>query len=425
MATTEQYLNQLIQDKSDLIAAINNKGVTVSENATFTDLPSAVESITGGGGEKYKPRIIRFQGYTGTELDYEMENLDTSLVTSLESFLEVASNLTKIVMPNNSTPYLTNTARAFYNCQALTEIDLRGMTFGNVTNCLYMFSNVRGLQKLETDEFDLSGCADLNQILTYAGYNYTGGCDIDFSKWKTSNALTNLSKFAYTSNIKNMQLTGFNTENVTTLSQAFSVCGKMEYLNLSSFNVGKCTSFLQMIYTAASLKAFDATPLAETYNSEITTSTKEWLKNANRCNALVINSDKLFKHTSTNTFTSSKFASLSTSGEYPFACIYVPESMVETYQTATNWTAYASKIKPIIYSFEIPINRTLDMDLSFITMANNWTLINLTNSNVATFENNILVGNEAGTCILRGDNGAEVTCAIYFKFIKLISGGDA
>ena len=57
---------------------------TITTNGTYVasdeglDGYSQVEVNIG----KYAPRIIQFNSYKGTELDYEIENLDTSRVTN-------------------------------------------------------------------------------------------------------------------------------------------------------------------------------------------------------------------------------------------------------------------------------------------------------------------------------------------------------
>ena len=50
MPTTADYLNQLIDDKADLVAILNAKGVTASDTETFTELVPKVDTIPSGGG---------------------------------------------------------------------------------------------------------------------------------------------------------------------------------------------------------------------------------------------------------------------------------------------------------------------------------------------------------------------------------------
>lgn len=44
--TVNDYLDNLEQDRQGLITALRSKGVTVDDNATFTDLIDKVNSIT-------------------------------------------------------------------------------------------------------------------------------------------------------------------------------------------------------------------------------------------------------------------------------------------------------------------------------------------------------------------------------------------
>lgn len=53
MPTTADYLNQLIDDKADLVAILNAKGVTASDTETFTELVPKVDTIPSGGSGAY------------------------------------------------------------------------------------------------------------------------------------------------------------------------------------------------------------------------------------------------------------------------------------------------------------------------------------------------------------------------------------
>ena len=55
---------------------------------------------------------------------------------------------------------------------------------------------------------------------------------------------------------------------------------------------------------------------------------------------LIINNPNLFKITNVNAFSNSLIASGT-------GYVYVPDNMVETYKTATNWSYYSSQIKPL------------------------------------------------------------------------------
>ena len=92
MATTAEYLTQLQTDKTTLVTNLVAKGVDATNDETFTTLVPKVADISTGGG-KYAPRYITFQDFFGTDLSYELENLDTSKFTSFSNMFKNIRNI--------------------------------------------------------------------------------------------------------------------------------------------------------------------------------------------------------------------------------------------------------------------------------------------------------------------------------------------
>ena len=86
MATTEQYLNQLIQDKNNLKTNLQEKGVEVTDTDTFTQLSTKVSNIQTGV-EIIPPTIDSVEKNVGsTEI--------TLKVTSTQGYIAEHPNLT-------------------------------------------------------------------------------------------------------------------------------------------------------------------------------------------------------------------------------------------------------------------------------------------------------------------------------------------
>lgn len=103
---------------------------------------------------------------------------------------------------------------------------------------------------------------------------------------------------------------GWNTENVTSMSNMFYQCTQLTYCDLSNLNTSKVTNTSAMFY---------GTALLET---------------------LIINSPYLLRMSARTMFTASKIA-------VGTGYVYVPDDMVDTYKNATNWSNYADQIKGI------------------------------------------------------------------------------
>ena len=124
-----------------------------------------------------------------------------------------------------------------------------------------------------------------------------------------------------------------NDTNRTNASSLLYECTSLTSVDLTSLaswvNVTNCSGLL---YGCTSLTSVDLTPLAS------------WTKMTNN-SSFIYNCSKLIFVTvlSTTPFPLTSGA-LTNGNNCP---IYVPDDAVDTYKTATNWSAYASRIKPI------------------------------------------------------------------------------
>lgn len=137
---------------------LQNKAITINENGTQTitadsgyDGLNEVEVTTNvagsSGGGKYSPRYISFYNYSGTELDYELENLDTSRMTSMY-YMFRGIGATSLDVSHFNTSNVTNMSYMFYTAQRVAKLDLSNWDASNVTNMGYMFSSCRAMETL-------------------------------------------------------------------------------------------------------------------------------------------------------------------------------------------------------------------------------------------------------------------------------------
>ena len=85
------------------------------------------------------------------------ESFSNARPTSTYRWFEGMTNLATIKnLKYLNTSKVTNMNRMFYNCKALTSIDLSGFNTANVTGVNYMFYNCQALTTLDLGKFDLS-----------------------------------------------------------------------------------------------------------------------------------------------------------------------------------------------------------------------------------------------------------------------------
>lgn len=159
------------------------------------------KSSGGGGGSKYAPRHIRFTNYNGTELDYELQNLDTSNITDFS--------------------YM------FSGCEKITSLDLSKFDTSNATSMESMFRTTKKLNQIDLSTFDTHNVTSMNAM---------------FMMSSSSNDLT---RIVFGNN--------FDTSNATDITGMFSNLANVETLDLSRFNLGKITACKNMFNGCTSL----------------------------------------------------------------------------------------------------------------------------------------------------------------------------
>lgn len=145
------------QEKNERLNA-NNTNLTEILN-TINNLPEA-----GGGTGKYAPRYIRFMGYPGTELGYELSNLDASNITSCISMFESCSLITTLNLSFLKKVNITSINSMFKNCSKLTSLDFRGLNLSNVTYMAQVFYYCTSLTDLNFENVDFSKITGMSSL---------------------------------------------------------------------------------------------------------------------------------------------------------------------------------------------------------------------------------------------------------------------
>lgn len=179
-------------------------------------------------------------------------------------------------------------------------LDIQSGSNIEINDCAYLFYNNARLDSLEEI---LSLCKNVTNCL-YMFFNCT--------------------------NLTNINLSNFDTSNVTTMQGMFSGCGRLNNLELGEFNTSKVTTMNNMFYNCYSIPSFDLS----NFDTTSLTNTAYMFRNTTMTK-LIINNSKVFPMTNTSMLQDTP-ASLK---------IYVPDNMVETYKSATNWSTYADQIK--------------------------------------------------------------------------------
>ena len=151
------------------VNAVTNE---IDENIKSENIKNGVDilGVTGNYvGSKYAPRFISFYNYSGTELDYEIANLDTSNITSMNSMFYQCSKLTTLDLSSFNTSNVTNMISMFNACNKLTTLDVSNFDTSKITNMTYMFYGCQMLTTLDLSSFNTSKVTSMNSMFYGCG----------------------------------------------------------------------------------------------------------------------------------------------------------------------------------------------------------------------------------------------------------------
>jgi surface protein len=125
-----------------------------------------------------------------------------------------------------------------------------------------MFYDCSGLTSLDVSGFDTSNVTDMQCMFD----DCFGLTSLDVSGFNTSNVKNMNSMFRggkgdteniYMSLTEIKGLENFDTSNVSNMAYMFADCNQLTYLNLSSFDTGKVTTMEGMYYNCSGLQKID------------------------------------------------------------------------------------------------------------------------------------------------------------------------
>ena len=146
--------------------------------------------------------------------------------TSTYRWFASMANLTSITgIDYLNTSEVTNMASMFYNCSALTNIDLSKFNTANVTSMAYMFG----------------GCSALTVI--------------DLSKFNTAKVTSMANMFSGCQSVKSLDLSKLNTSNVTNMDYMLNECSSLTSMDLSTLDMSNVTSCTYLMRNCSKVKS--------------------------------------------------------------------------------------------------------------------------------------------------------------------------
>ncbi len=136
-----------------------------------------------------------------------------------------------------------------------------------------LFQNLTALEEIDLSSFDTSNVTDMSYMFNYC----TKLKQLDLSNFDTSNVTSIQAMFQRCESLEEVDLSSFDTSNVTSLAGMFNYCTKLKQLDLSNFDTSNVTSIRGMFQRCESLEEVDlsnfntskVTDMAYLFNNDI------------------------------------------------------------------------------------------------------------------------------------------------------------
>ena len=174
--------------------------------------------------------------------------------TSCYRWFYGCTNLTEIKgIENLNTEKVTNMGFMFYDCYALTSLDVSKFDTQNVEDMSNMFVSCEKLKSLNVSNFNTQNVKNMSLMF----YNCIGLTSLDLSKFNTQNVENMRNMFRRCKGLNSLDLSKFDTQNVTDMSYMFWNSSALTTIYVSDkFVTTKVSSGAKMFQGCENLKGF-------------------------------------------------------------------------------------------------------------------------------------------------------------------------
>ena len=145
----------------------------------------------------------------------------------------------------------------FAQCKNLTEVFgdnlVTNRTFEKTTSMAYMFYYCTNLTSLDVSSFDTSNVTDMSGMFD----NCKSLTSLDVSNLDTQNVKNMCGMFGGCTNLTSLDVSNFDTSNVSNMAAIFSACSSLKSLNVSNFDTSNVTNMEGMFNECRNLIDLD------------------------------------------------------------------------------------------------------------------------------------------------------------------------
>lgn len=198
-----------------------------------------------------------------SELFYDCFNLrsldlscfNTANVVNMKGMFRDCKNLKSLIIDNFNTAKVVNMSRMFANCYSISSFNLRNFNTEKVTDMSYMFGDDGSRLVRKPAPLWQQYRNNVMNASTVPTSNSVGS--IDITTFNTSNVTDMTGMFWGCENLKSLELRNFKTAKVTNMSSMFRECTHLTTLNIGTFKTNNVTSFANMFSGCKGLTGID------------------------------------------------------------------------------------------------------------------------------------------------------------------------
>ena len=247
-----------------VISSTRETGTIVTLKGSSTEPDVSKLNISGYNTSKYAVKTVKDSSGNWTislvESSYDFPTTWKSEIASstyMTTTITLA-NLTSIkfapTVPSGYTQIGTlSTGLPVYKGTTATDIAFVGRNIMAPANSSELFYEMSNLKSVDLSGFDTSKVTDMYSMF----YNCNALTSLDLSRFDTPNVTTMYYMFSGCSSLTSLNLESFNTSKVTHMSYMFYNCGALTSLNLKSFDTSKVINMSYMFSSCSKLTSID------------------------------------------------------------------------------------------------------------------------------------------------------------------------
>ena len=141
----------------------------------------------------------------------------------------------------------------FHKFKSKGKYNIKYSFINNLNKACFLFGNCDHIHEIDLSNFNTNNVTNMNGM--FAGCSSL--TNIDLSNFNTNNVTNMEAMFTGCSSLTNIDLSNFNTNNVTNMNGMFTGCSSLTNIDLSNFNTNNVNNMSAMFYGCSSLTNID------------------------------------------------------------------------------------------------------------------------------------------------------------------------